>query len=151
PGDVAGRAACGMEAAPGQAGPPGRSEPRLGAGEGGDALGDHIDVGRIKLKAEANPPRHRGGNQGCPRAQKWVVDDIAGPAVVEDRPTHALDRLLRPMAPRLLALSVAERVVVGHSPDGALLAVHLSAPSTSTTRVASDNHLDSARSVASST
>src|SRR5271167_539481 len=50
---------------------------------------------------------------------------LTGPAVVEDRTAHALHRLLRAVAPALLALSIAEWIVVRDLPHGGLRAVAL--------------------------
>src|SRR5262249_17261846 len=102
---------------------PGRGEPCLGAGEGREALHDHVDVNRGELEADADAPGHDRGGQGRARAEGRGVSPLPRPAVVEDRPAHALDRLLRAVTPGLLALAVAERVVVCDGPDRALLAV----------------------------
>ena len=59
------------------------------------------------------------------RAEKRVIDQLAGPAVVDDRTAHALDRLLRAVAPALLALSIAERIVICDLPNRGLRAVAL--------------------------
>src|ERR1700738_3522021 len=97
-------------------GPPGESLP---------ALEDDIDISRADLEAAADAAGHFRRDQGCARAEKRVIDQLAGPAVVDDRTAHALDRLLRSMPPALLALSIAERIVVGDVPHCGLLAVAL--------------------------
>jgi len=66
-----------------------------------------------------------GGDQARTRTEKRVIDQLAGPTVVDDRTPHALDRLLRAVSPALLALSITERIVVGDLPHGGLLAVTL--------------------------
>src|SRR5204863_3356230 len=88
------------------------------------AQGD-IDIGRADLDTDAGTAGHFGRDQARARTEKRVIDQLAGPAVVDDRTAHALDRLLRAVAPALLALSVPERIVVGDLPNRGLLAVTL--------------------------
>src|SRR5580693_6958447 len=97
-------------------GPPGESLP---------ALEDDIDISRADLEAAADAAGHFRRDQGCARAEKRVIDQLAGPAVVDDRTAHALDRLLRSMPPALLALRIAKGIVIGDLPDGGLRAATL--------------------------
>src|SRR5882672_6350759 len=85
----------------------------------------HDDVGivGIELQTAADPAGHLGRDHTRARAEKRVIDHLAGPAVVDDRAAHALDRLLGAVPPALLALRVAERIVVGDLPDRRLRAV----------------------------
>src|SRR5215475_10450832 len=97
---------------------------RGAAGEGLPALHDHIDITGIELEPMAHAAGHLGGDQARTRAEKRVIDRLTGPSVVGDWAAHAFDRLLRPVPPTLLALSVAlKRVVVGDLPDRRLRAV----------------------------
>src|SRR5262249_3082710 len=89
-------------------------------GEGLPALHDGIDMSRVELAAAAGAAGHFGRDQARARAEKRVVDRLARPAVVDDRAAHAFDRLLGAVPPALLALRVAERVVVGDLPEGRL-------------------------------
>src|SRR6266436_1391536 len=98
-------------------GPPGEDLP---------ASHDDIDIGGVELETAADAAGHLGGDQTGARAEKRVVDCLAGPAVVDDRAAHAFDRLLGAVPPALLALRVAERIVVGDLPDRRLGAVALS-------------------------
>jgi hypothetical protein len=82
-----------------------------------------IDIGRVELETVADTAGHFGRDQGRPRTEKRVIDPQARPAVVVDRATHALDRLLGAMSPSQLALRVAERIVVGDLPDRRLFAI----------------------------
>src|SRR5437660_11461192 len=98
----------------------------MSCGTAGDmlpSLRHDIDVLGTELDAEAHPAGHLGGDHARPRAEKRVIDRLAGPAVVGDRTAHALDRLLGAVPPALLALRVAKRVVVGDLPDRCLPAV----------------------------
>src|SRR5215472_8391865 len=52
----------------------------------------------------ADPAAHFGGDQRRARAEERIVDCLAGPAVVGDRPAHALDRLLRAVPGAFFAL-----------------------------------------------
>src|SRR6185369_11233312 len=81
---------------------------------------DDVDIGGVELQTVAGAAGHLGRDQGCARAKKRVVDRLAGPTVVFDRAAHTLDRLLGAMPPALLALPVAERVVVGDLPERGL-------------------------------
>src|ERR1700730_16418735 len=98
---------------------------RRAPGENLPASHDDIGIGRAELDPVADAAGHFGRDQTRAGAQKRVVDRLAGPAVVDDRAAHALDRLLSAVPPALLALRVAERVVVGDLPDRRLRAVAL--------------------------
>jgi hypothetical protein len=63
-------------------------------------------------------------DQARARAEKRVIDQLAGPAVVDDRAAHR-DRLLRAVPPTLLAPRAADRIVVGELPDHCLRAIAL--------------------------
>src|SRR5205814_8978646 len=95
------------------------------AGEVLPACQDDIHIGRADLDADAGAAGHLGCDQARARTEKRVIDQLAGPAVVDDRTAHALDRLLRAVSPALLSLSITERIVVGDLPHGGLLAVTL--------------------------
>src|ERR1700730_2070899 len=86
---------------------------------------DHIDISGVELETVADATRHFGGDQTRARAEKRIIDRLAGPAVVGDRAAHALDRLLSAVSPTALTLSVAERIVVGDLPDRCLAPVAL--------------------------
>src|SRR5205085_12412677 len=92
-------------------------------GEDLPASHDDIDISGVELDAGADAAGHFGRDQARAGAEKRVIDRLAGPAVVDDRAAHAFDRLLSAVPPALLALSVAERVVVGDLPDRRLRAV----------------------------
>src|ERR1700739_564034 len=98
---------------------------RAPPGEGLPAADDDIDIGRADLETAADAAGHFGRDQARARTEKRVIDQLAGPAVVDDRTAHALDRLLRAVSPALLALSITERIIVGDLPHGGLLAVTL--------------------------
>src|SRR5215469_15707942 len=98
---------------------------RAPPGEGLPAADDDIDIGRADLETAAGAAGHFGRDQTRARTKKWVIDQLAGPAVVDDRSAHALDRLLRGVPPARLALAIAERIVVGDLPHSGLLAVPL--------------------------
>src|SRR5438874_12184894 len=87
------------------------------------AAHDDIDIGGVELETAADPAGHLGGDHAGARAEKRVIDRLAGPAVVDDRAAHAFDRLLGAVPPARLALPAAERVVVGDLPDCRLRAV----------------------------
>src|SRR5205807_7009981 len=89
-------------------------------GEDLAASHDDIDISGVELDAGADAGGHFGRDQARAGAEKRVIDRLAGPAVVDDRAAHAFDRLLSAVPPALLALSVAERVVVGELPDRSL-------------------------------
>src|SRR5712675_2345041 len=95
-------------------GPPGEDLP---------ASHDDIDIGGVELETAADAAGHFGRDQAGARAEKRVIDCLAGPAVVDDRAAHALDRLLGAVPPALLALRVAKRIVVGDFPDCRLRSV----------------------------
>src|SRR5215469_12617206 len=86
------------------------------------AHGD-IDKGGVDLDPVTDPVGHFGGDHAGARAEKRVVDRLAGAAVVNHRATHALDWLpgRRPRA--FLASAIAEHPVFGDFPDRRLLAV----------------------------
>src|SRR4051794_35279985 len=64
-------------------------------GEGLPALDDHIAVRRINLQREAGPSHGlRSDQRGAGPAER-LVDCVAPLAVVDDRATHDLGRLLR--------------------------------------------------------
>src|SRR5215471_12380188 len=92
-------------------------------GKGLPALHDDIDISGAELETVAAAAGHFGGNQARARAEKRVIDQLAGPAVVDDRAAHRFDRLLRAMPPTFLAPRAAERIVVGELPDRRLRAV----------------------------
>src|SRR6516225_6307468 len=98
---------------------------RAPPGEALPASYDDIDISRADLEATTNATGHFGRDQARARTEKRVVDQLAGPAVVDDRTAHALDRLLRGVSPTLLALTIAKRIVVGDLPHGGLLAATL--------------------------
>src|SRR5438477_2190152 len=98
---------------------------RGATGEVLPASQDDIDIGRADLETDAGAAGHFGRDQARARTEKRVIDQLAGPAVVDDRTPHALDRLLRAVSPTLLALSITEGIVVGDLPRGGLLAVTL--------------------------
>src|SRR5690349_21023193 len=98
---------------------------RGATGEVLPASHDDIDICRTDLETDAGAAGHFGRDQARARTEKRVIDQLAGPAVVDDRTAHALDRLLRAVSPTLLALSIAERIVVRDLPHGGLLAVTL--------------------------
>src|ERR1700731_21470 len=79
---------------------------RGATGEVLPASQDEIDIGRADLDTDAGAAGHFGRDQARARAEKRVIDQLAGPTVVEDRTAHALDRLLRAVPPALLALSI---------------------------------------------
>ena len=85
----------------------------------------HIDITGVELNPVADTAGHFGSDQARAAAEKRVIDRLAWPAVVGDRAAHAFDRLLGAMPPALLALPVAERIVVGDLPDCRLRAVAL--------------------------
>src|ERR1700746_1406684 len=92
-------------------------------GEERPAPHDDIDISGVELETAADAVGHFGRDQTRPRAKKRVINHLSGPAVVVDRTAHALDRLLGTVPPALLALTVAERIVVDDLPDRRLRAV----------------------------
>src|ERR1700730_10537956 len=84
---------------------------------------DDIDISGVEFETVADAAAHFGRDQARARAEKWVIDRLAGAAVVDDRAAHALDRLLGAVPPALLALLVAKRIVVGDFPDCRLRSV----------------------------
>src|SRR6267143_6049964 len=97
-------------------GPPGEDLP---------ASHDDIDIGGAELETVADAAGHFGRDQTGARAEKRVIDCLAGPTVVGNRAAHAFDRLLGAVPPALLALPGAERVAVADLPDRRLRAVAL--------------------------
>src|SRR3984893_17973910 len=95
------------------------------AGEELPAAHHDIDVMGTELDAEAHTAGHLGGDHARSRTEKWVIDRLARPAVVDDRTAHALHGFLCPVPPARLALRVAKRVVVGDRPDRGLGAITL--------------------------
>src|SRR5580693_4562407 len=69
---------------------------------------DDIDIGRADLDTDAGAAGHFGRDQARARTEKRVIDQLAGPTVVDDRTAHALDRLLRAMPPARLALKMLQ-------------------------------------------
>src|SRR6516165_3156207 len=98
---------------------------RCASGEGSPAPQNDIDIAGADLEAAANPAGHFGRDQARARPKKRVIDQLARAAVVDDRTAHALDRLLGAVSPALLALWIAERIVVGDLPHRGLPAVAL--------------------------
>src|ERR1700730_8774464 len=97
-------------------GPPGEELP---------ASHDDIEISGADLQTVADAAGHFGRDQTRAGAEKRVIDCLAGAAVVGDRAAHAFDRLLGAVPPALLALPVAERVVVWEFPGRRLGAVAL--------------------------
>ena len=96
-----------------------------GPGEGLPPSQDDIDISRADLETAADAAGHFGRDQARARTEKWVVDQLARSAVVDDRTAHTLDRLLRGVSPTLFALPIAKRIVIGDLPHSGLLAVTL--------------------------
>src|SRR5215472_2747434 len=92
-------------------------------GKGLPASHDYIDISGAELETVAAAAGHFGRYQARARTEKRVIDQLARPAVVDDRTAHRLDRLLRAVPPALLALRAAKRIVVGEFPDRCLRAV----------------------------
>jgi hypothetical protein len=84
-------------------------------GKGLPASQDDFDISRAELETVAQAAGHFGRNQAVARAEKRIVDQLAGPAVVDNRAAHSLDRLLRAVPPTLLAPRAAERMLLGNS------------------------------------
>ena len=87
------------------------------AGKGLPAPYSHIDIARIKFQSATDTACALRGNQRRAAADERVIDEIAGRAVVEHGPAHALDRLLR--AVRCFAVLAA----AGNRPQRRLFAV----------------------------
>jgi hypothetical protein len=68
---------------------------RLFAGEFLPALDRYVDIGRIDLHPEAGPAGSLRRDDSCPGSQERVVDCLARICVIDDRPRHAFDGLLR--------------------------------------------------------
>ncbi len=68
---------------------------RLFAGECLPTADSDIDVERIKLDREADPTAGFSRDQGRAAAQEGLIDGVTRARVVQHRPAHALDRLLR--------------------------------------------------------
>src|SRR6516165_6270162 len=94
-------------------------------GEGLPTSQDDIDIAGAYLETAAAAAGHFGRDQAGAQPKKRVIDQLAGPAVVDDRAAHALDRLLRAVAKALFALSIAEWITIGDLPDCGLRAVAL--------------------------
>ena len=81
----------------------------------------HIHVLRIKFDAVADrsvtPPRQR-----CAAAQEWIIDELAAPVVVEDRPPHQIHGLLRRMIKFFLFRAAHDEFRRRRRPDGRVLA-----------------------------
>ena len=92
-------------------------------GEDLPAPHDDIDISGVEFETVADAAAHFGRDQARARAEKWVIDRLAGAAVVDDRAALALDWLLGAVPPALLALLVAKRIVVGDFPDCRLRSV----------------------------
>src|SRR5579862_3506552 len=75
--------------------PPIPIERRFLAGQLLPALDDHIDVLRIQLDAVADALGYLRGSECGPAAKKRLVNQLATLGVVQDRPPHQLNRLLR--------------------------------------------------------
>src|SRR5262244_306094 len=98
---------------------------RAPPGKGLPASHDDIDISRADLETAADAAGHFGRDQARARTKKRVIDQLAGPAIVDDRTAHTLDRLLRGVPPARLALPIAKRIVVGDLPHRGLLAATL--------------------------
>jgi len=85
---------------------------RAPPGKGLPASHDDIDISRADLETTADAAGHFGRDQARSRTEKRVIDQFAGPAVVDNRTAHALDRLLRGVPPALLALWIGKRIVI---------------------------------------
>src|ERR1700730_14288484 len=81
------------------------------SGEVLPASHDDIGISGVELDAVADAAGHSGRDQARARAEKRVIDRLAGPAVVGDRAAHAFNRLLGAMHPALLALPGDGRIV----------------------------------------
>src|SRR6516162_3637281 len=88
------------------------------------AHGD-IDKDGVELDPVADPAGHLGGDHAAARSEKRVVDRLAGAAVIDDRATHALDRLRGSMFPAVFRPEIGEAVVISDFPDRRLGAVAL--------------------------
>ena len=73
-------------------------------GEELPAAHDDIGISGADLQTVADATGHLGRDHARARAEKRVVDRLAGPAVVGDRAAHAFDRLLGAVPPALFAL-----------------------------------------------
>src|SRR5437868_8895915 len=98
---------------------------RGASGEDLPAAHDDIDISGVEFETVTDAAAYFGRDQARARAEKWVIDRLAGVAVVDDRAAHALDRLLGAVPPALLALLVAKRIVVGDLPERRLGSVAL--------------------------
>src|ERR1700730_2044370 len=98
---------------------------RAARGEQLPSSHDDINVMGADLEPVADPAGHFGGDYARPRAEKRVIDRLAGPAVVGDRTAHALHGFLCPVPPALLVVRVAKRIVIGDLPDCRLPAAAL--------------------------
>src|SRR5690606_18160533 len=89
----------------------GRSRERL------PPLDDDVAVARVDLHREADASDALRGDDGRAAAGEGLVDVIAALAVVDDRPAHALDRLLRAVCGRFVLVAAA-----ADRPQGRLVA-----------------------------
>ena len=94
-------------------------------GEELPAAHDDIGISGADLQTVADATGHLGRDHARARAEKRVIDHLAGPAVIGDRAAHALDRLLGAVSPALLALPAAIRIHAGDFPERGLRAVAL--------------------------
>ena len=89
----------------------------------------NIDVGRVEAQpASAWRPQVSAAIIGVPLPQKGSVHRLASAAVVERRPQHRLDRLLRRVAGAPVVDVALRAMDVGDVPDGRLLAVACQCP-----------------------
>src|SRR5262249_18832261 len=72
--------------------------------------------------AVADPVGHLGGRQRGATAEKWVINDFTALEVVQDRPAHQVDRLLRRMIEFVLAAAAHDELRGWRYPNGGILA-----------------------------
>ena len=97
---------------------------RGASGEVLPASHDDIGISGVELDAVADAAGHFGRDQARSRAEKRVIDRLAGPAVVGDWAAHAFNRLLVPCPqlcsrcrlPKGLLLGISQTVVWVRSP-----------------------------------
>src|SRR6266478_7316724 len=87
------------------------------------AAHNHIDVAGIDVDAVADPLQQFTRDQGCPRAKERIVNQVSALGVVQNGPTHQLDRLLCSVPRRNLFAVTPEGVQIGNLPQGRLRAV----------------------------
>src|ERR1039458_9404161 len=90
---------------------------RIQAGECLPTSYGDVDVARLQFHAQADSAGCLGSDQRRATAEKWVINRLAGIAVVLHRPPHALDRLLS--AVRGFGVLAA----AGNGPQRGLLAI----------------------------